>query len=122
MSTFNRFTADLTEVARKALAEPELGNWFSATFSYGDYSYQYAWYYKDGQLVCEQCNNICPMAELNIESRARKREHFGYMAPVKMVLATDQRQGQLRVWEPRFSRWAVVREVLRWIWKGKVAR
>jgi len=39
MSTFARFIDDLTVVARKALAEPEMGNWFSATFNYGDYYY-----------------------------------------------------------------------------------
>lgn len=119
MSTFARFIDDLTQVARKALAEPESGNWFSINFSYGDYCYQYAWYYKDGQLICKQCDNVLPAAALNIKSRALKRDNFGYMAPVKMLLAEDQHKGQLSVWEPRFSRWAIVKELLRRIWKGK---
>lgn len=119
MPTLARFIDDLTIVARKNLAEPEVGNWFSVTFGYGDFNYQYAWYYKDGQLICKQCDNICPSAALNIKSRAAKQEHYGYMEPVKMILAEDQRRGQVSVWEHKFSRWAVAKELLRWLWKGK---
>lgn len=110
MSTFARFIDDLTQVARKALAEPEMGNWFSATFNYGDYYYQYAWYYKDGSLVCEQCNNVTYSPDLNIKSRARKREHFGYMAPTVKLLAKDRPSRDTKP-----GRWSVIRELLRWL-------
>lgn len=102
--------AILAEVAREQLADPHMGNWFSTSFSHGDYNYQYAFYYERGALIAEQCNNVCPMAALNVQSRARKQSNFGNR-PTIFLLAVDHRQRQGDT-----TRWRVIRELLFWLW------
>ena len=104
---------ELAGVARLQLDNPLVGNWFSVTFSHGDFAYQYAFYYRNGALVAEQCNNICPMPDLNIRSRAEKREQIGNGMTI-YLLAKDQRQREHRV-----SSRAVLKELVRWFWKTR---
>lgn len=101
----------MTEFARAQLEYASEGNWISVTFSHDDNSYQYAWRYKDGALVVEQCDNICPMPDLNIRSRAEKQKHYG-TKPDITILASDSRKSRH---PSRPSRWQVVKQIVSWL-------
>ena len=100
----------MTRFARVQLAHPQSGNWFSMNVHHGDWYCQYVWYYEDGVLICEQCDNLIVIPDLNIKSRAEKAVNFAYMGPTKFRSKVEHVGGRVT------TRWAVVKELLKWLW------
>lgn len=109
--SFSERLAVMTRFARAQLSHPQSGNWFSMDVRHGDWSCQYAWFYEDGVLICQQCDNLIVIPDLNIKGRAEKADNFSFMAPTVFRGPGEPRHRKLP------TRWAVIKQLVKWLWR-----